>query len=354
MRIERLFNTAAVPGGTFNHTVSRGHVNGLIVSSGWSFNNGDRITVQRRTDRKTHILASAFPMMSLLALSGLENGLNSQASNAVGELVLQLAGEHADATEYKALTEGEYNAFISRVGRAHGQYFYIPLGSLYLGKDSELDLEFVFGGSRGANQTIDVYAVRQGDLRPDVMLQYVQTTDLERHYANTDGIFVARRDLAPLDQLTMSGGVVNQVFTDFDVYLEEQGESATLVDSKGVLAATNLFSKSEFTAQSHILQIYKSPDGLPRQVFCRISGANQGDIQLTHRLFLYDQPLVSRNTAEELDKLLARVEKLEREQPELAKALRHSGQVAKSEDLAAASAEVKKSNQADGIVRAAV
>jgi hypothetical protein len=124
-------------------------------------------------------------------------------------------------------------------------------------------------------------------------------------------------------------------------------ESTYLSDIVSLKASTMLFGRYELINESPFALIYKNTTEVPVDVHFKLTGADAQNAIVINKAKRYVQEMTSNSTITELEKLRSRVEKLEREEPETAKALRHAGKITKSEDLAEAEREIKESQKAD-------
>jgi hypothetical protein len=299
----------------------------MIVSDG--IQSTDRITVRRRTETGTHVLIANQPLTDFFAISAHESGVDTRSGAALTELVDSMARD-------KVITVGRANEFAYRVGGQSRQYGFINLGSLYLGKDSELDIAINFGSNSLAGRVLRGYLV-SARKSPDVMLQYIESRDMEANHVNTESLFMLRRNYEPFFQTSyaLNGAdvvVSESVTTAVDVQISD-GEFSYLADIVGMQAQTAIFGQAEIVAPQYAYKLYQTPDSLPHDIYVRISGEDQDKVRLVTRVVKYDQRLTSRNTIAELDELANKIAKLERENGDQAKAMRHAGVIGRSEDL---------------------
>jgi len=294
-----------------NHAVKigRGHLNGLVVLVD-RMTAEDRITIQRRTPRKTEVLLQNVPLFQLAAVSSVEIGYDSKAYEPIKDLAALIVTKGTfSAAEFNSNVR-EPNALSDRVA------FYIQLGSLYLGQDSELDISLTLGaGGSGGTEPLYIYRFSGAKL-PDFMVQLDVVSDFDAHHPNVDKVFLVSKTM---DDALMSHTVARSI----DVKVEDH-EGPYLTDVRGLYLCTNLFETVEAMSRADIFEVYQRPDELPAQVHIKVSGADAALAQLLVRKLVFDRSLIAHHNLRNTELLSARLKALETAQPEVAAAMRES------------------------------
>ena len=111
------------------------------------------------------------------------------------------------------------------------------------------------------------------------------------------------------------------------------------MDAAGLLASSFLFGSPSAFATQRLTRIYRKRDPLPADVYVKVQNVvptiGLNGIYLVVVRNVYDVSSTSQNTVSEGEALAERIAKLEQRDPGTATALRHAGQIVKSETLAA-------------------
>ena len=339
MRQELIFRGSFSTGDVKFHTIGKGHLNGLLFYSS-DTDPGYTVTIKRRTEHGTHVLCANMKAKDIQAISHLEGGVDEGSSRATEALGSQLVTK-------AVITQAEYDIVRAISGDQGMHAVHLDLGSLYLGRQSELEITVNFSNFE-VGRVFAAYAVSVAK-EPDQMYQYDVTADLEATHNNVDAVFLTSADGTNLIEVAADGtGAL--ISPDLTLQLEDS-DSAWLTDILGLFVSTNVLAGIEGAASSRIFQLYRRPDALPAEVFVKLMGTDTNKVRLIVRRSKFDQRITSDQTVEELTKLRQRVEKIEREQPELAKALRHAGAAVKSEQLEQVEKAAKATNAADAAAK---
>jgi uncharacterized protein (UPF0335 family) len=306
----------------------RGQFNGLFFTYPTGAYKEDRVTIKLRHERGVDVLANRLPIGHIAAISELQGGfvragLTETMRLLIGKLVdTSLAGGAADKTIIKKSFSNTMDCFA------------LDLGNITLG-ESELEVTLDTVGTGVANpQSIDVYTYNLG-VKPDYLKVYDFSHDLEQGHRLVRDAFLVPRSVNDMlyDSDAMS-------FLDLDIQMDT-GKYTYLTDLMGVCISTALFSKVEDSIPNDIARLYSETDALPADCYVKITGSDAPKVSL---LFIKEKIVpsaTSKSTLGNLEALISRIEKLERESPEIAKAYRHAGAIKKSQELKVAKAIVE-------------
>lgn len=343
MRQSLLFGGTYAPGEVKSHTAQRGHLNGLLFI--FENNSADnRLTVTRRVGRNTHLMVPNFRVRDLRRISNVEFGYDFTSDGVIARLN---EGMKAKLTAAGSVwTQADFDNYVQSVyGLVNGAtMIYVPLGSIYLGDSSELDISFSCDKAWAQSYPVRCYAI-SNERRPDFMYQTDYSLQLEQTHRNVDALYLVTK--AHTGQANSHMNWLAPVRTpDITIQLVDDDE-ATLSDWSGHYAATNIFGRVEAHQTSEIAILYRRRDVLPAEVFAKITGNDAGLVELVVRRVVFDQGQVSANTLAELKQLTGRVAKLESSNPDAAKALRHAGEIGKSSQLSETAQVISSLNAAD-------
>jgi hypothetical protein len=302
----------------------------------------DRITVKRRTEQGTHVMVANQQLGDFVSISALERGYDSRDAQPLLDMVNMLVAK-------AVVTMDDYREHMEdSVGGAGKTVFYIDLGSLYLGAESELEITVHLSGAAGLDAdgqpvtATELYCYAVSNIRtPDRMHVYDASHDYEAMHSQVDSVFLVPKN--PAHHMLSWGP---QKIYDLTVQITDS-EGQWLTDTRGLFSATNIFEMVESRPSTQAFTLFRRQDAIPAQIYCKVMGEDAPKTRLVFRKVRFDQSVLSRNTAAELTKLRVRVEELERRDSETAKALRHAGELSKSSDLAVVESQVKASEARD-------
>lgn len=349
MRQELHFGGTYGPNAVKNYTIGRGHLNGLLFTMD-NESAEHRLTIKRRVGKNVHLLVPNVRMIDLRRVSSIEYGYDFAGDGIIASLRELLTTDPDGAGAGAAYCTGaRFDALVGNIfgGVAGGVMVYVPLGSIYNGSESELDITFTADAATPAGgHQVSMYGISRERV-PDFMLQTDYSLQLEETHRSVDALYLVTKKATGND-----GAFLNNLgrTPDLTVQLTDD-DTSTLTNYSGLSAATNIFGAVESHINSSILVLYRRRDALPAEVFAKVSGTDSALVNLLVRRIIVDQGATSANTYEELKSLRERVQLMETRHPDVAKALRHAGEIAKSSDLAAVEAAVAQSNAADAVRR---
>lgn len=324
MRQERIYSGTVTAGQTVTHTLARGHLNGLLLV-GAAIGEGS-ITVKRRTDHGCAVLAANLGLQHVTRISDIDNG--ATASPAVLESLRNLLVTDHDGAGAgtPVFTSAQFKQYVlDNHGPQNLPCAFLNLGSIYLGQASDLELEATFTNAG----EVRIYAV-SAQKTPDMMLQYDQVSDREGHHVKVDALYVSASS-----GFLLTPDADGRYSAAKDVTLQvEDEEGSYITDISGVVGAASVLGRTEDKIQSSAVRAYGAPQGIPANVFLRVSGANASDVVIIARKAVFDPDAVSVNTVRELRRLQSRLETLEKQEPAVARAYRHAGLTEKASTIA--------------------
>lgn len=323
MKLDKLFSHSFNREGVSQkiHTLGKGKLTGFLVQTDNLFTS-DKISVKVRGKERTEVLLNRTEMRFLDSYSNAN--LGTSYNLGLGRHINQL-----------------YEQMVSHVtGFAGGFAFdhfageldtvYVDVGHITLDlAEVEFKLETALTTGGESSGTYTVYAVHQ-ETKPDFYKQYDITRDRDVVQRQISEIyFVSRTPIYQRGELKKD--IQFQIDTD---------EGTMLNDSLGALALTNIFGNIE---HHQVLLATLFREDSPIQGSCRVKIDGQLHDE-DHLLFVRKiiPKEVSTATKNNLQELKTKVEKLERENGELAKRMRHSGDLVTSEELAEALEAIKQ------------
>lgn len=301
---------------------STGQLEGLLIVGSASGLNS--VTVKIRDNKRTFVLANRLTLDFISALSNFENGL--QARGHFANQIMALIGEldaDVDVTISSALMDNFERTFLYK------EAMYLPLGHISLGKDKEL--EVIYNHGEATTKQVDIYTVHTTP-KPDAYLEYDKTLDLDKSLGMVRQVWYNDgRQLIGQD-----GEFVGSI----NVQLDIEGEKTYLFDQAGMYGMHNVFGQIEGRYEEDYFRIFSETGPLPANLRCKVVTDSSATPHIVYVREVIPTS-VSLSTVNNLDDLISRIEKLEREEPEVAKAYRHSGAIVKSDDLKEAKASVE-------------
>lgn len=333
IRQDALFAGNQTAGQQRQYTYNRGHLNGILIMMGTGGNSlENRLTIKRRVGDQVINLLPNVRINDLRRVSAIEYGYDNR-SDPWKQLKTLLRAQ------VPAITDANWASTIEAVCGPTETLFtvFVPLGSIYLGTDSELDITLNVDPALAAPCPFQFYAI-SSDRVPDYNLTLDYSINLEQWHRGVESLYLVSRDASDLFGRTFTLGA-----PDLQVLVQDD-DRETISDFYGYLAATNALGMVEGRVMGEILRIYQVRDPLPADVFMKVTGSWAQYVTPLVRRKVVSAPTVSANTVREVQSLAQRVEQLERTAPDVARALRHAGEIAKAEDLKAIAAAGAASN----------
>jgi len=313
MKLDLISSTPLRPG-TINMDYHIGKLNGLLITNVDGFN--DRITVKLRHDQDTEFLATRLRMSFVRFLTDLYHG--NTGGGVIGkavEFTLQTlaGGATPDPLAVEALSN--YRGLTADVSAV-----YLPLGNINL-EDKELEISIEVSED-SPNKKVDVSLVHLND-GPDIYLKYDETTDTDISMKGIRQIFLSNQS-----GLVNSDGSVQEI----DIQLDITDGRNLLNNVNSFLGATSVFGGIEGYGSQQYCRIYEETLPVPAKIRTKLTG---GGVSGTEIIFVRElvPDTVSESNLVNLEEIAQRVERLEREDPQVAKNYRRAGLTVKSEVL---------------------
>lgn len=333
MKATKLFDVSGVASAsvTASHTTGQGRLNGLVLFYSEVIYKADVISIKTRTKSNVYPHATNMSVRKLASLSDLSFGLRaSGALNGVVREMLNATDATVDAN--KIFPDAKYGQFVPMLGTSV-RCVYIPLGHITLG-NAELEVSLQTSSGSTA-QNVAVYAIHS-EFKPDNYLIYDETKDFDSTHNSVREIYFASEDYL----ITEAGE------KSLSIQLDYPDQTTDLLDTRGILGITNLFSNVEGMPEMKTVRLFRDTMPVPSSVRAKITGADSAVDSLIYIKELLSEQ-TSTSTIDNLNEMTKRVEKLERENSDLAKRYRHAGITDKSQDMKKVKAELEASNEAD-------
>jgi len=308
-------------GGTFQHNTSHGIFNGIMMTYP-SSSSDDKITVKVRGEDGLTVVCSQLSLRTVQEMTDFylgQAGLGSM--RAVNKLVAELLGK-------TIITQQQFydiqESIIADAG-TNDNLLILPIGSVYLNGKYELDIEveFAASGTSEVQHSFDVVTY-SNDLSPAFLYSYDVSNDTEQTIRKPEDIFIIPRDLSK-----KIGIDINDVRLQMD-YEDEDTSLFSLFQAKMM---SQVFGRYEGGMFGTMVHLWSNEKPITQNIHVKLTGGDAGIVSLLTRRKKYTLKAVADNTQRELDKLIVRTEKLERESPEEAKAQRFAGNLVSSEEL---------------------
>lgn len=321
MKVEKLFTHSfnRNAGGSDSYTMGRGKVQGILItsSSGASL---DKLSLKLRSNKSTIPLAINLTHGAIGTISDQNYGVRSSLglSYVFSSLITQV-----ETLITETSGAGSVGQLVKDVAGIGYYAIYLPLGHITLG-ESELELVTqAYNSGSDLDVTNDYYAVHLND-EPDKFFVYDETKDFDTTQDKVREIYFA----------STSSLLSDGAYDEIEIQIDEDEGQTFLSDVKGLLCASNIFGQIDGVPELRNVRIYSESSPIPSRVRVKVSGT---DLSTADNSLIFVKELidssVSRSTVQNLSELTAKVEKLEKKDPETAEAYRHAGSIVKSEEL---------------------
>lgn len=315
MKVDTLVKYSAETAGSI--TVGRGHLNSILISAS---HKDVEMTIRYRHSKGTTVIMQNFGFQDLFSISDFYYGASNDNLDGLVTSIKAInqglgAPIDIDSTNLKYL-----NWFPAQhLGRA----VKLDVGSLYLSGGDEL----VISWTAGTAVDMQISSCSENTL-PARVKTYEVTYDLNQSHNMVQDIF-GRVTFDPSNPVYPKDREINFKVSD--------DENTYLANYYTLFGATALMGKLEIqSAANNMVLVYSNTDVLPKTVDVHVTGGDVGllTMYVVREMVLVDT--VSQNTVAEAKKQVERIAKLEKEEPELAKAYRHAGEIPKASELASA------------------
>lgn len=275
--------------------IGKGHVNSLLLATS-HLNFNVTIKLKHKVGTGVEVIVGNVPLKLLNSVSNFMHGAASEKH--IGEGVTEEAAELA----------------------AVGNICKLDLGSIFIESGEQLEVDIV---STTGNADIIVWSVSD-DWAPHQIITYLATSDLNVNYKYIQSLFA------------FHGGNNTQI-GQYDVVFQLTDSMGTLFfDYRGAYTASALIGRYEEAPDMNAVCLWANPaPSFPEDLQIQVSGTQAANVTLLAVSRIMIQELTSRNTLSLSEVLTARTQKLERTNPSFAKALRHAGEIVKSEEMRA-------------------
>lgn len=318
---------------SIQYQMVRGRLNDLLFINTTTWHYKDRITVKLRSEAGLKVLVDRVSALQLAELCDLKQGMPTTGT-----------------PDYIGTADGNNNENNGLVYVNQGVKFYLnaftlPLGHITLNGSAQL--EITVDVARMDKQNINGVDVVQpsGKVKisaierkttTDFLLTYDVSNDLEAQQHMIREIYLLGKNNRSFFDNGSGGPTLNglPVAKDINVKLGVDGEdSENDIETYGALTAIT----GQLTYQpNNLIRIFQDLESLPASVYIKVSGE---DSYLASILYIREDQvphMVAASIYSAVDKEQRRVEVLEQNEPEKARALIQSGKIAPSALLAEA------------------
>ena len=332
-----IFQNAIAGGSNETTTVGAGHLNGLYIGGACDLNS--TVSIQLRTEFGTRVLVQDAPTALFKSIERLRNSGSRDTDN---QLQNMLNGFRADLVAINAglsspvTLDGRY-ALAKKVlnARLTEGGFHIDLGSIHLSKGEELSITL----RNGVGQPAKVFSILtfSNSRSPYHLIAYELRKDEQVTMHDAIESYVYVRESVTAD------GLGQTLLTGYPEISIKSGEFSYMANLGDILQAQAARFTGPTNLNEMLATLWFNPSPIPETIDVRATGNGSGDVEWLTISKLFIQQKVSDTNVSELATLEARIKKLEREDPEKAKALRHSNEIPKSTDVAATIRVMEKS-----------
>jgi len=310
---------------TLSAKMQRGRLSHLLfVVTGTTFRKKDQITVKLRHSGGSLNIIDRIPAADLLGISDLKYGVPAFGS--------VYASDQSDAG---ITTENEANGRTTTYGK---NAIFLPVGNIFLeGAGAELEITFE-SGQGGATLTrqchFNCYSVDYSTSSAHV-LQWDSSRDLEAQHKLVREIYLvskANASLFPSESALGSGTYTDFItYKDITIQMDVDGRTYNM-DLLGLGAITSLIGELGSPA-NNLVRIFEDNDNLPSSVYLEVAGDNATDVYIICVKEIMLPALTIDSQHHLISQAQTKMEKLERENPEAARAYVSAGVAAPSSTL---------------------
>ena len=325
MKIDKILGSVAATDSTetITKTIGRGRINGLLfVNENYI---DPYITIKLRGKQNgITVIANRIPFSVIETISNYKQGYSPKtAYQSLSEFATNWVNEGENLSDVS-----QQLANSSRINFA-----YLDLGFINLNtKDFEIDIEKTGEQFVTGDNEFSVYSVHTND-QPEIYNTYNIVNDLEGRYNNVRELYLYTKN-------DLYDGSLKRILGQLDF----DGDGTFLFDEKSLFASSHLFTNATGIYETNLHLIYAETDPLPSNPYVKIEALDAAECQLLVQGEVAILNEVSDSTVENGRKLVRDIKKLERDDPEKAKAYRHSGIIPKSAEVEEVVSQAEKSN----------
>lgn len=303
-------------------TIGRGHTNGIYINA---WRNDIELTVRYRHKQGNTVIVPGITLGVFRDLSDYMFGAGGDQPDEISILMevikdAIIAGAGTDISQ-----NASYLAVQGWRSDAVGKPMRIDFGSIYLADGEEIVIDL-----KSPVATRIAVSTFSDSRTPHEVLTYEMVQDANSNYGQAQAIFA----------FAAKKGIF-----DYDLkYKVSDSYDSLFTNQSDLFTASRLLGQYEFIGRPDFVQVWSNSTAIPDTVSVQISGADAKTTQLLVIRKELIQAAVSANTILEAERTIQRMDKLERTEPEVAKALRHSGVVGKASDMKAELNAVKQSS----------
>jgi hypothetical protein len=319
---------------SIQYQMVRGRLNELLLINTTTWHFLDTITVKLRHEGGLKTIVDRIPAIVLASLCDLKQGMPTTGTpDYVGE---------PDGTN----NTNNGLVFVNQGIRFYQNAFILPLGHITLTGNAQLEVTVDCARMEKQKDAQGNYMAQPvGQVKisaverkttVDYLLCYDISNDLEAQQSQVREIYLTGKNNISFFVDGGGGGVLNQfpVAKDITVRLGADGEdSENEMEAFGALTAIT----GQLTYQpNNLIRIFQDLESTPASVYIKVYGR---DADAASILYIREDQvphMVAASIYSAIDKEQRRVEVMEQNEPEKAKALRQTGKIASSSDLAEA------------------
>lgn len=317
-------------------SIKTGHVNGIVLSGGIFPHNNDvdtelnKITIDIVSSKGRKTIMKSMPLTVLRDISNYYFGSTAFGAASANVFMYRAIQEIRDALRTLGLPDGTLTSITGTYNVMDNGGIVIPLGGIYCDYDRtvEITLELSSNNDQLGFGVVDITSY-SNDLGVDHLLEYDITKDIETKFSLVQSAWLMNSNYSPL-QIHDDGA--EDYVGETDIELSFENESNTRFSASECLRLANTFGRVESTQLTHSMPVFEKDGGIPLSGEIELTGYAD-NYKLLFIREVYDLTEIARNTINQLSVVRQATEKIEREMPDQAKAMRYANILSKSEDL---------------------
>lgn len=312
----------------------RGELSGLLFTNSTTFHEKDSLTVKLRHSGGMMTIVDRVSLLLLAELTDLKNGLTTTGT-ADYEGDADKSGNDTSDGGYVSVNQGKH---------FYQNALYVTLGHITLTGREELEIIVESAQQSAVTAGVNGGAFPQGVVkisavklksRVETILTYDVSSDLEAQQSGIREIYLVGKNNVSLFNRVQNGTLYTlPVCQDITVKLGVDGDDSEN-DLESYSAMTAIFGQSTYASGS-LIRVFQDLESLPASVYIKVFGADKGNAEILYIRETVVPHMVGQGLIAAVETEQKRVEQLESNDPEKARALVQAGVIAPSATLAAA------------------
>jgi len=337
---ETLVKKTLLAGNSISTSMGAGHLNGVFISC--PITSSISCSVKIRTKHGTRVIMQDIDLVTLKLLDKTKIDGSYGLVNVYSESIMILQENvdliHGELTTPPALAAHRGTTSDLRVAATFNEGgIFVDLGSIYLDRDSELIVSL--RSENVADQPVTIMAYSE-DRKPYSLTTYEFIKDDQISFHDSVGVYGLM--VANTEDFDSGGGKILGRVKDSPEVSVRSGEYSYTAGWEDMFSAQVGRTHDVANIANQFVKLWTNGTAIPETVEIRATGAGSEAISFLNVQQIFIGAMTSNSNVDEMETLHNRLLKLERVEPEKAKALRHSGAIPKAVEVAQTVALMEK------------